>query len=425
MGHTNRHYHSFFRLLSKRAHLYTEMIPASQIVNLCGSNPDALEELLRFNADAHPIVLQIGGGQDADVLALAASVGAEFGYDGINLNCGCPSNAVSGRSGGASLMRDPSHVAKIVEHMSAALEPYPHVDLSIKHRLGVADAANYNAEYDRQQDDSNTLSSCLTFVRAVTLNGSVKKMHVHGRIALLGDVESTGAKSSASLWVPGESQEEKESKVDHKRLQYHAKRKSRLATIMNRSVPPLRPNVVNELAKAVPGIEFVTNGGIDTMQDVRDRLTSGMPTVVGAMVGRAVINHPCSFSTADTLWGDDRLNLPTRQQVLETFAEYCAQEEDRLKSLGRSQSFIEAIRRRLVAVPFTLFAGEVGNNAFQRRVRKLISRPDRHSARSILLAAMTEVPIETLQRSVSEYSLEMESYSEFNPKSGPLQRSIL
>jgi tRNA-dihydrouridine synthase len=175
--------------------------------------------------------------------------------------------------------------------MSAALEPYPHVDLSIKHRLGVADAANYDAEYDRQQDDSATLSSCLTFVRAVTLNGSVKEMHVHGRIALLGDVESTGAKSSASLWVPGESQEEKESKVDHKRLQYHAKRKSRLATIMNRSVPPLRPNVVNELAKAVPGIEFVTNGGIDTMQDVRDRLTSRMPTVVWCHLRRTCRNQ--------------------------------------------------------------------------------------------------------------------------------------
>jgi tRNA-dihydrouridine synthase A len=424
MGHTNRHYHSFFRLLSKRTHLYTEMMPASQIVNLYESNPDALDELLRFNADAHPIVLQVGGGRDADALARAAAIGAEFGYDGINLNCGCPSNAVSGRSGGASLMRDPSHVAMIVERMSAALEPYPHVDLSIKHRLGVADAADYNADYDRQQDDSAALSSCLTFVRAVAFNGSVKKLHVHGRIALLGDFEPTEGKSSSSLWVPGESPEENDRKVDHKRLQYHAKRKSRLATIKNRSVPPLRPNVVNELATAVPGIEFVTNGGMNTMEDVRDRLVSGT-NVVGAMVGRAVINHPCSFSTADTLWGDQRPNLATRQQVLETFADYCALEEERLKSLGRSQAFIEALRRRMVAVPFTLFAGEVGNNSFQRRVRKLISRPDRHSARSILLAAMMEVPTETLQNPVSEYSLEMESYSEFNPKSGPLQRSIL
>jgi tRNA-dihydrouridine synthase A len=423
MGHTNRHYHTFFRLLSQRAHLYTEMMPASQIVNLHESDPDKLEELLRINKDAHPLILQLGG-RDADALGRAAAIGAEFGYDGVNLNCGCPSDAVSGRCGGASLMRDPSHVALIVERMSTALEQYPNVELSIKHRLGVAEASEYDAIYDREQDDSEVYESCLKFVRATTFNGSVKKLHVHGRLALLGDFEPAERQSPSSLWVPGEELKN-EQKIDHKRVQYQAKRRSRLATIKNRSVPPLRPNVVNQLASAIPEIEFVTNGGIQTIENIHDRLDTPMPNVVGAMIGRAAINHPCSFAMADTLWGKELTEVPTRGQVLEIFADYCANEEERLKSLGRPPSFMDALRRRLVSVPFTLFAGEEGNDIFQRRIRKLISRPDRHSARSVLLAAMAEVPTETLQRPVSEYNLEIKSYSAYNQRSGPLQRSIL
>lgn len=421
MGHTNRHYHTFFRKLSKRAHLFTEMMPASQIVNLFDSNQVALEELLRINPDAHPIVLQLGG-RDPDTLARAAVIGANFGYDGINLNCGCPSDAVSGRHGGASLMLDPSHVARIVERISTALEEYTHVELSIKHRLGVAQAAEYDAVYDRRQDDSVSCEACLKFASVVTFNGSVKKLHVHGRLALLGDFEP---ESSTPLWIPREHEKGSEYKVDHKRVQYHAKRKSRLATIKNRSVPPLRPTVVNYLANAMPSVEFVSNGGIGTMEDIRDRLDRAAPNLVGAMVGRAAINHPCSFAMVDTLWGEELLDVPTRGKVLEDFADYCEQEESRLLLLGRPPSFMEALRRRLVAVPFALFAGEEGNDVFQRRIRKLISRPGRHSSRNVLLAALAEVPPTALHRSVSEYSLEIESYSEYTHRSGPLQRSIL
>ena len=424
MGHTNRHYHTFFRMMSKRAHLYTEMMPASQIVNLHESNPLALEELLRINPGAHPVVLQLGG-RDPELLARATLIGATFGYNGINLNCGCPSNAVSGRQGGASLMRDPSHVARIVERMSTALEDYPNVELSIKHRLGVADAREYDSVHDRLQDDTASYESCLNFVRAVTFNGAVKKLHVHGRLALLGDFEHEGHESSSSLWIPMETENGSEDKVNHKRVQYRAKRQSRLATIKNRSVPPLRPGVINHLANAMPSIEFVSNGGINTMDDIQDRLDQAAPNLVGTMVGRSAINHPCSFAMVDTLWGDELVDIPTRGKVLEDYADYCEQEESRLFLLGRPPSFMEALRRRLVAVPFALFAGEDGNDIFQRRIRKLISRPGRHSARSVLLAALAEVPSSTLHRSVSEHSPTIELYREYNQRSGPLQRSIL
>ncbi|KAI2492409.1 tRNA dihydrouridine synthase [Fragilaria crotonensis] len=322
-------------------------------------------------------------------------------------------------------MRDPSQVARIVERMSTALEEYPHMELSIKHRLGVADAKEYDSAYDRQQDDTASLESCLNFAKAVTFTGAVRKLHVHGRLALLGDFEPEVDESASSLWIPRDPEKGSEDKVNHKRVQYRAKRKSRLATIKNRSVPPLRPTVVNQLAKAMQSIEFVSNGGINTMDDIYDRLDQAPPNLVGTMVGRAAINHPCSFAMVDTLWGEELVDIPTRGKVLEDYADYCEQEESRLLLLGRPPSFMEALRRRLVAVPFALFAGEDGNDAFQRRIRKLISRPGRHSARAVLLAALAEVPPSTLHRLVSEYSQTIELYREYNQRSGPLQRSIL
>jgi tRNA-dihydrouridine synthase A len=420
MGHTNRHYHFYFRLLSKRAHLYTEMIPASQIVaHYENGNDIALDELLRTTDNAHPVVLQLGG-RDPDTVARAAQIGADWGYNGVNLNCGCPSNAVSGRSGGAALMLDPELVARIVEKTSMALQGRD-CELSVKHRLGVAEASTYNAIEDASKDDSEAFDSCVRFVRAITLNGAVKKLHAHGRIALLGDFES----STASLWVPGTDHAEGETeKVNHQRQQQHVKTRARRATILNRSVPPLRPQVVNQLAVAFPHLNFVTNGGIDSFANVQERLETSPSNVVGAMVGRAVINHPCAFSQADRLWGDETIGTSlTRMEVLTQFAEYCDHEEKRLQE---HQGVSEILRRRLVAVPFTLFAGERGSDAFQRRVRKLASRSYRHSARSMLLAAMKDVPVETLQKPVSDYTLDnLDSYIEFRRRSGPLQRSIL
>jgi tRNA-dihydrouridine synthase A len=472
MGHTNRHYHVFFGLLSQNTVLYTEMIPAAQIVRLAQEDPLALDELLRRSRPAdnttnnNPIILQLGG-RDPQVLARAADLGARlFGYDGINLNCGCPSNAVTAGSGagGAALMQDTAHVARIVESMSEALQNYPEVELSVKHRLGVAQAADYNAAHDHQCDDSQALTTCFDFVERITRNSAVQKLQVHGRLALLGDFDAsqettsptTASASSSSLWMPGveppestPADEPTSTKVDHKRVRYQATKRARRATIQNRSVPPLRPRVVNALAHALPHLDFVTNGGMTSVQDVQERLqgSSGSDgeerpsNLVGCMVGRAAINHPCSFALADTLWSDgdddsaaDTKPYTTRRDVLEIYAEYCGREEARVQALlhihGPSSSLdsIERLRRRLVAVPFTLFAGEEGNHAYQRRIRKLIARSHRHSSRSILLAAMAEVPAHVLDKAVVECAStvdEIDTYSEFVQRSGPLQRAIM
>jgi tRNA-dihydrouridine synthase A len=475
MAHTHRHYRYFFRKLSRKSHLYTEMIPAAQIVASyerarsslkLGSREEAdqydaeeimevvyqmqvagegdgyssLNQMLRLSGEEeHPVALQLGG-RDPQKLAKASAIGAAFGYDSINLNCGCPSSAVGGRSGGASLMREPSHVAKCVEAMSAAVAEMSHATsrnaakISVKHRLGVQEAGVYDADADRRKNDDEAFATCSNFVRTITRNSDVSLLHVHARLGLLGDFDASPESSSSetSLWVPGGKVNVViDGKIDHKREQIQAKRRSRLATIQNRSVPPLRPQVVNMLASEFLDLQFVTNGGIKSLQDIRERLSKshvdaagGVAT--GAMVGRAVINHPCAFASVDSLWEDHvMLPKPSRGEVLIDYIAYCDEEEERALILGALPTSMGSLRRRLVAVVFNLFSGEDGNDTFQRRIRKMAGRAERHTARSILTAALFEVPDESANKAVDEHaSMDEIKVYDFTRRSGPLQRSI-
>ena len=472
MGHTHRHYRYFFRQLSQQAHLYTEMIPASQIVQAyeqvlrnrhlqssdsnyhpdrllefvqndrpsAGSTRlDILDELLRCdnnNILEGPVHLQLGG-RDPEILAKAAAIGAAYGYDSINLNCGCPSNSVSGRATGAALMREPEVVARCVERMSHSVDAVSsRVAISVKHRLGVRSMASYNAQDDRNQGDEQAFATCLEFCRIVSLGGSVSKFHVHARLGLLED-----AAESTTLWVPSDDDSQAANqqqlqettstpeKINHKRAQYAAKRRSRKVTIDNRNVPPLRPNVVNLLADEFPHLEFVTNGGIQSVTQLQDRVShrqDGGGQMIGAMVGRAVINHPCSFSSVDsTIWGNNNSEPKTREQVLKAYIEYCETEERRFQNIGDAPGGLESARRKLAGVPFHLFVGEDGSDAYQRRLRKLASRAQRHSSHAMLTAALAEVPESSRTKLVTNFTPHdsLEKY-EFVKRSGPLQRSV-
>lgn len=393
------------------------------------------------------------------LLGKAAAIGAAFGcssdskptYSSINLNCGCPSNAVSGRSGGASLMKDPYHVAKCVESMNNGVTDIYHAQtaahnndvmsrnditpISVKHRLGVRDASTYNAADDKlKNDEEEALPECSAFIKAITMNGDVSKVQVHARLGLLGSFESDedNNENAEQLWIPPTDVESTsvstttaQPKVDHKRAQYKAKKKARQATINNRSIPPLRPGVVDMLADKFPHLEFVANGGIQSMEAVQE-ISSGNTSVVGSMVGRSVINHPCSFANADSLWQSDSSGnmSPSRGDVLLQYIQYCDLEEDRVRSMGVNVNSLAALRRRLVAVPFHLFVGETGNNVYQRRIRKLASRVERYTAKGILIAALNEVPIESIDKSVGEFThMDMTDYGGIE-RSGPLQKSI-
>mmetsp|Transcript_12876 Transcript_12876/g.23299 ORF Transcript_12876/g.23299 Transcript_12876/m.23299 type:complete len:586 (+) Transcript_12876:150-1907(+) len=472
MGHTNRHYHYFFRLLSTSTHLFTEMTPSSQIVRAfqraraiylpaadlhkdihveeilqviqrIRENPAreyqlqqgerevlTLQQLVGTNVPG-PVALQLGG-RDPVTLGLAAAIGSAFGdYDSINLNCGCPSNAVGGRSGGCALMREPETVARCVEAMNTQTRELSRGVtgncplITVKHRLGVRDAATFDAKGDRSKDDAEAFEECSNFVRVVSLGGFVSKFHVHARLGLLGEFENDKDEKHQTLWVPSEDNKSSSHtasvriKIDHKREQERANRRARKATIANRQVPPLRPNVVARLADEFRQFEFVSNGGIQSLSDVERIVDNGLlgklnNRVVGGMVGRLGINHPCSFAMADQLW-ENRISSmasdfslletrrPSRGEVLRDFIRYCDTEEDRLMSMGVAAGTIEVLRRRLIAVPFHLFVGEDGNDDFQRSIKKLKNKTDKVKASSILSGAASFVPLSTLKKCVDDF----------------------
>jgi tRNA-dihydrouridine synthase A len=386
-----------------------------------------LQELICNEKDN--VVLQLGG-RDPVSLGKAAAIATAFGYSHINLNCGCPSSKVaSGRQAGAALMREPEFVAKCLEEMSQKIDSIDRgTTLSVKHRLGVENANTYDAVWDHAQSDEQAYQNCRDFSRIVGMAGKVSKLVVHARLALLGfgeNEEETSA-TSPSLWVPDSSKNgspeiQQQHKIDHKRLQYKAKQKARQLTIQNRSVPPLRPKVVERIAQDFPSLQILSNGGVTSIPEIEDRLRN--TEVSGVMVGRSAINHPCSFAAVDSRLWKNPVEKPSKRQVLLNYITYCQEQEARYPVSSKDK--LKEFRKKLVAAPFHLFMGEDGNNRYQRRLRKLAGRGDRYTAASMLLAAMNEVPSSTLERCVDDHVPwdDIEKF-DFTKRSGALQRTI-
>lgn len=228
MDWTDRHCRFFHRLIAPSALLYTEMITTGAILH------GDLNRLLDFSPQEHPVALQIGGSEPAD-LAKAAKVGAQWGYDEINLNCGCPSERVQRGAFGACLMREPDLVADGIRAMQDAVD----IPVTVKHRIGVDDQDDYNFVRDfvgRLYD-----VGCRVFI-------------VHARAAIL----------------KGLSPKE------------------------NREIPPLRMSVVRQLKLDFPDATIVANGGIQQLVQVSDLLApdGAMPAVDGVMLGRAAYHDP-------------------------------------------------------------------------------------------------------------------------------------
>ncbi|KAL3917667.1 MAG: hypothetical protein SGILL_004607, partial [Bacillariaceae sp.] len=517
MGHTNRHYRYFWRLLSQYSTLYTEMIPASTIVqayeqhakqslldtqrldssylhhpdciqqvlqNLqkekqnpavahASTNTCSLDDLLRDDTKHGKITLQLGG-RDPRTLATAAAIATayqsvsdcndHYAYSGINLNCGCPSTSVaSGRRTGAALMLEPQHVVECLNDMTHAIHDVATNDdnrslptLSVKHRLGVQDADRYqrrkqelldSGRYSFEQEEEEAYQSCRSFVSHLVLspscNHDVSRIQVHGRLALLGLSSSSNdslnehkgepAKipSAPSLWMPTAEHlnaATTPTKVNHQRLQYRAKQQARQATIDNRRIPPLHPNIVPEIARefsSKANLQVVTNGGIESIQNVKQRTVGG---VHGAMVGRAAINHPCAFSSVDALFGSkiSEPNSNTRRGVLERYIQYCVEQEEEYRqwmqpadpSKKGSDEGVCTLRRALVAPAFHLIVGEDGNAEYQRLLKKLVGRAQRHCSSQILQAAMAQVPSATLDKDLSDHKPWDTVHQEFREKHG-------
>lgn len=259
MDCTDRHCRRFMRLISRHALLYTEMITAAAIMRGDG------RRFLAFDPCEHPVALQLGGA-DAAELADAAALGAEFGFDEINLNAGCPSDRVSAGCFGAQLMAEPAKVARAVRAMSDAVN----VPVTVKCRIGIDD-----------QDIERDLD---TFVRG-QVDAGLETLIVHARKA----------------WLKGLSPKE------------------------NRTVPPLDYERVYRLKEAFPDLVIVLNGGIDTLQDAQTHLAF----VDGVMLGRAAYNAPYLLADVDRLFYGDPHATPSRSAVLNGFAPYMAEQLDR------------------------------------------------------------------------------------------------
>ena len=238
MDWTDRHCRHLHRLLSRRTLLYTEMVTAPALVR-----GGALHLLAHGQAE-HPVALQLGGSDPAE-LAEAARLGADAGYDEINLNVGCPSDRVQSGTFGAVLMKSPSRVAECC----AAMRDATSLPVTVKCRIGVDDQAPRNVLPD--------------FITRVSEAG-VTRLAIHARMA----------------WLDGLSPKE------------------------NRDIPPLDYPLVHEMKARFPALHLSVNGGVDSLAAAQGHLDAGMD---GVMVGRTAYHAPAQIlSSADRLiFGED------------------------------------------------------------------------------------------------------------------------
>jgi tRNA-dihydrouridine synthase A len=254
MDWTDRHCRALHRAFSRRVWLYTEMVTAAAVVH------GPRERLLGYGAGEHPVVLQLGGSDPAE-LAQAVRQAAPYGYDEVNLNVGCPSDRVQSGCFGAVLMLNPALVADCVTAMQDASA----VPVTVKCRLGV--------------DDQTPADSLPEFLRAMVAVG-VGHVIIHARKA----------------WLSGLSPKE------------------------NREIPPLDYDLVLAMKREFPALRITINGGVTSLAQARGLLQAGLD---GVMVGRAAYHDPVSvLQGADGLWGQD--HAPNPQQVVQAMRPYIA-----------------------------------------------------------------------------------------------------
>jgi len=237
MDWSDHHCRYFWRLLTKQALLYTEMVTTGALIH--GDR----ERFLHFNGEEHPVALQLGGSDPAD-LARCAKWAQDWGYDEVNLNCGCPSDRVQSGMFGACLMAQPQRVADCVRAMTEACS----IPVTVKHRIGI--------------DSMESYQQLLDFIEPVAAAGCAVFI-VHARKA----------------WLQG------------------------LSPKQNREIPPLNYPWVYQLKKDFPQLSIVINGGIQTLAQCQKHLEQ----VDGVMIGREAYQNPWLLAEVDSrLFGMDK-----------------------------------------------------------------------------------------------------------------------
>lgn len=252
------------RCLTRHALLYTEMVTAPAVLH--GDR----DRLLGYDASEHPIALQLGG-SDPAALAQAAKISADFGYDEINLNVGCPSDRVQSGRFGACLMREPELVADCVAAMRAAVS----IPVTVKCRIGVDD-----------QDPQVALPALIQACAAAGVDTFV----VHARKA----------------WLAGLSPKE------------------------NRDIPPLDYDLVYRIKRDYPDLTILINGGIETLDQAQEHLAH----VDGVMLGRAAYHNPAMLSDVDArFFGGTAIDLDQAVEAYCDYVERALAKGMRLSTL--------------------------------------------------------------------------------------------
>ena len=249
MDWTDRRCRAFHRILTRHARLYTEMVTADAVVF------GPRERLIGFDASEHAVALQLGGAEPGR-LAEAARIGAEFGYDEINLNCGCPSDRVRSGRFGACLMREPRLVAECVAAMVAAVN----VPVTVKCRIGV--------------NEQEPRAALFGFAEAVKATGAAALI-VHARKA----------------WLEGLSPKD------------------------NRSIPPLDYELVHALKRAHADWPIILNGGLADLDVARAHLAH----VDGIMLGRAAYQNPELLIAVDPAFFGEPAPVADGFEAIEAF----------------------------------------------------------------------------------------------------------
>ncbi len=253
MDWTDRHCRFFHRLITRRTRLYTEMVTSGALLH------GDVARHLDFSGEEHPVALQLGGSEPAD-LAHCARLAAQWGYDEVNLNCGCPSERVQRGAFGACLMAEPALVADCIKAMQDAVS----LPVTVKHRIGIDRSEDYGFMRD--------------FVGTLAERGGCRVFVVHARNA----------------WLQGLSPKE------------------------NREVPPLRHELVHRLKAEFPALTIVINGGLADDAAIASQLA----VLDGVMVGRQAYHEPFAMATWDRDFFGATTPVPERDLVEQQYVAY-------------------------------------------------------------------------------------------------------
>jgi len=307
MDWTDRHCRFFLRGFAPDTLLYTEMITAAAILR--GDR----QKLLRFDPEEHPVALQLGGSEPG-ALATAARIGEEFGYDEINLNCGCPSDRVHSGAFGACLMLKPGLVAECVAAMRAAVK----IPVTVKLRIGVVDANELAGVGSSRRESARAAAARFGDPERLALEGFVDGIVAAGSDAVIVHAR----KAVLGAWSPAD----------------------------NREIPPLRYDVVRALQARVAPVPVILNGGLRTAAQV----VSELQWADGAMLGREAYHRPMLLAELSARRGGE---MPSRLALLTRMATYASRE------LARGER-LSWIARHMLG----LYAGMPGAKEFRRRL---------------------------------------------------------